>query len=69
MEVFFRIRKEKDYLDDSIYTMRVHCKHIGMRDVEKLKDELLAIRLPVKHRNKVFAESLYGNCSASTICP
>lgn len=59
--IFFRLRTDKDYFDDKIYTMRVHCQHIDMRAVEKLKEQIQAIRLPLEHKNRSFATDLYDD--------
>ena len=59
--IFFRVRNEAEYLDDSVYTMRVHCQHVDMRTVEKLKEQLQAIKLPLEHKNSSFALKLYGD--------
>ncbi len=37
---FLRVRIGNDYLNN-VYTMRVHCQHIDVRTVEKLKDLLI----------------------------
>lgn len=39
--------------------MRVHCSHIDMRSVEKLKEQLLALELPVVHENRFMAKNIY----------
>jgi len=59
--IFFRVKTEHEYLDANIYTMRVHCRHIDMRTVEKLKEQIQAIRLPLEHKNRSFATKLYND--------
>ena len=59
--IFFRVKNETEYLNDAIYTMRVHCRHIDMRTVEKLKEKLQAIKLPLNHQNSSFAAKLYDD--------
>jgi hypothetical protein len=59
--IFFRVRSEAEYLEDSVHTMRVHCRHIDMRTVENLKEQLQAIKLPLNHQNSSFAAKLYDD--------
>ena len=59
--IFFRVKNETKYLDDTIYTMRVHCRHIDMKTVEKLKEQIRAIKLPLEHKNRSFATNLYND--------
>jgi hypothetical protein len=59
--IFFRVKNEAAYLDDSIHTMRVHCRHIDMRTVEKLKEQLQTMKLPLKHKNNSFAAQRYND--------
>lgn len=61
---FFRVKTGNDYLNN-IYTMRVHCKHIDMRTVEKLKDLLQAIRLPLEHRDALLAQQAFEDVYAT----
>jgi len=63
--IFFRLKTDKAYFDDNIYTMRVHCKHIDMRTFEKLKEQLQSIKLPLEHKNSSFAKNLYENLYAT----
>lgn len=56
--IFFRIKVDDQYLEP-VYTMRVHCKHIDMRSVEKLKKLLGAIELPLEHKNQAMALTIY----------
>jgi hypothetical protein len=63
--IFFRVKNETKYLNDTIYTMRVHCRHIDMRTVEKLKEQLQAIKLPLKHKNRSFATKLYNDLNTT----
>ena len=61
---FFRVKTGNDYFNN-VYTMRVHCKHIDMRTVEKLKDVLQAIRLPLEHRNALLAQQVFEQVYAT----
>jgi hypothetical protein len=63
--IFFRVRNEAEYLDESIYTMRVHCRHIDMRTVEKLKEQLQTLKLPLKHKNSSFAAQRYSDLNTT----
>jgi hypothetical protein len=63
--IFFRVKNETEYLSDTIYTMRVHCRHIDMRTVEKLKGQLLAIKLPLEHQNRSFATKLFNDVNTT----
>ncbi len=47
--------------------MRVHCSHIDMRSVEKLKEQLLALELPVVHENRFMAKNIYEALFAAYI--
>lgn len=57
--IFFRVKKNSVYIDQNVYSMRVHCSHIDMRSVEKLKELLLALELPVVHENRSMAKNIY----------
>jgi len=63
--IFFRIKTDKVYFDDNIYTMRVHCRYIDMRTFENLKEQLQSIKLPLGHKNSFFAKNLYEKLYAS----
>jgi hypothetical protein len=56
--IFFRVKTDKGYFDENVYTMRVHCKHIDMRTFEKLKGQLQSLKIPLEHKNSSFAEKL-----------
>ena len=57
--IFFRVKKDSSYIDQNVYSMRVHCSHIDMRSVEKRKEQLLALELPVVHENRSMAKNIY----------
>ncbi|MBW8003716.1 MAG: hypothetical protein FVQ80_17205 [Planctomycetes bacterium] len=57
--IFFRVKKDSGYIDQNVYSMRVHCSHIDMRSVEKLKELLLDLQLPVVHENRSMAKNSY----------
>ena len=60
--IFFRLKTDKGYFDETVYTMRVLCKHIDMRTFEKLKEQLQSMKLPLEHENSSFAKKLYDEC-------
>jgi len=62
--IFFRVKIGDEYLED-VYTTRVHCRHIDMRTVEQLKDLLESIRLPLEHKNSMFAQQLLDQIYSS----
>ena len=62
--ILFRVRVGDEYLEN-IYTTRVHCRHIDMRTVEGLKDLLESIKLPLEHKNSIFAQQLFDQIYSS----
>ena len=63
--IYFRVRNETGYIDNSVHTMRVHCRRIDMRTVERLKEQLQAIKLPLEHENSSFASKLLGDLNTT----
>ncbi len=57
--IFFRLKTPTGYIDKRIYTMRVHCRHVDMRSVELLKEQLVALKLPLTHKNGPLARNFY----------
>ncbi len=62
--IFFRVKIGDEYLK-GVDTTRVHCRHIDMRTVEQLKDLLESIRLPLEHKNSMFAHQLLDQIYSS----
>ena len=57
--IFFRVKTDSAYVDQQVYSMRVHCSHIDMRSVEKLKDLLSGLKMPLEHKNSFMANNIY----------
>ncbi len=60
--IFFRVKVGNNYMEN-INTMRVHCSYPDMRSVEKLKQIIESIKLPISHENISLAEDILNSIS------
>ncbi|MEE8587478.1 MAG: hypothetical protein V3T83_21790 [Acidobacteriota bacterium] len=57
--IYFRFRIGERTLAP-VYSMRVHCRHADMRNVEGLKQALQRLELPLRHQHPAMAAAMLG---------